>query len=312
MPARRLFPPGWRLTELPVLLGLVTQSLLSGITNGLIYALVGFGIAAIFRGSHIANVMQGEFSVVGAVVVDVLLAELGWPYWAAAIAGCVSGVMLGAMIDVVFIRRLVQRNAPDDSYLLFTIGVSITISATVLFLFGRESHLLPPLGTGQVFIVLDAVLQEHAAWLIAISLLLMGGLRFFYRRTSLGMKMTAASIDPDGAATIGIDVQKMRTLTFVVGGLLGATAGILISPIIPVGYLVGLPLTLKGFSAAILGGLTNPLGAVAGGLTIGVIEALVIMEMSSAYKDVVTFSVLILIMIMMPNGILGRAGRAGG
>ena len=146
----------------------------------------------------------------------------------------------------------------------------------------------------------------------AISLLLMGGLRFFYRRTSLGMKMTAASIDPDGAATIGIDVRKMRTLTFIVGGLLGAIAGILISPIIPVGFLVGLPLTLKGFSAAILGGLTNPLGAVAGGLTIGVIEALVIMEMSSAYKDVVTFSVLILIMIMMPNGILGRAGRAGG
>lgn len=293
-------------------LGLISQSILSGVTNGLIYALVGFGIAAIFRGSHIANVMQGEFSVVGAVVVDVLLTQLGWPYWAAAIAGCLSGIALGAFLDVVFIRRLVAQQAPEDSYLLFTIGVSITISATVLFLFGRESHLLPPIGTGQVFIVLDAVLQEHALWLIGISVLLMVGLRYFYRHTSIGMKMSAASIDADGAATIGIDVRKMRTLTFVLGGLLGAIAGILISPIIPVGYMVGLPLTLKGFSAAILGGLTNPLGAVAGGLTIGVIEALVIMEMSSAYKDVVTFSVLILIMILMPRGLLGRAGRAGG
>jgi len=295
-----------------VLLGLVAQSLLTGLTNGLIYALVGFGIAAIFRGAHIANVMQGEFSVVGAVVVDVLLAEIGWPYWAAAIAGCASGIALGAFLDVVFIRRLVAQNAPEDSYLLFTIGVSITISAMVLYLFGRESHLLPEIGTKQVFIVFDAVLQEHALWLIGISILLMFGLRWFYRRTSIGLRMTAASIDPDGAATIGIDVRRMRTLTFVIGGLLGAIAGILISPIIPVGYLVGLPLTLKGFSAAILGGLTNPLGAVAGGLTIGVIEALVVMEMSSAYKDVVTFSVLILIMIFMPNGLLGRAGRAGG
>lgn len=295
-----------------MLLGLIAQSLLSGVVNGLIYALVGFGIAAIFRGSHIANVMQGEFSVVGAVVVDVLLMELGWSYWAAALAGCMSGIALGALLDVVFIRRLVAQNAPEDSYLLFTIGISITISATVLFLFGRESHLLPEIGRGQVFIVLDAVLQEHALWLIGVSVLLMFGLRYFYRRTSIGLRMTAASIDPDGAATIGIDVRAMRTLTFVIGGLLGAIAGILISPIIPVGYMVGLPLTLKGFAAAILGGLTNPLGAVAGGLTIGIIEALTIMQMSSAYKDVVTFSVLILIMIVMPNGLLGRAGRAGG
>lgn len=298
--------------ESVLFLGLLSQSLLSGITNGLIYALVGFGIAAIFRGAHVANVMQGEFSVVGAVVVDVLLAQLGWPYWAAAIAGCLSGIALGAILDVVFIRRLVAQHAPENSYLLFTIGVSITISAMVLFSFGRESHLLPPIGTGQVFIVLDAVLQEHALWLIGISILLMFGLRYFYRHTLIGMKMSAASIDPDGAASIGIDVRRMRTQTFMLGGVLGAIAGILISPIIPVGYMVGLPLTLKGFSAAILGGLTNPLGAVAGGLTIGVIEALVIMAMSSAYKDVVTFSVLILIMIVMPRGLLGRAGRAGG
>lgn len=295
-----------------MLLGLIAQSLLSGVVNGLIYALVGFGIAAIFRGSHIANVMQGEFSVVGAVIVDVLLVGLGWPYWAAAIAGCASGIALGAFLDVVFIRRLVMQKAPEDSYLLFTIGVSITISATVLFLFGRESHLLPEIGSGQVFIVLDAVLQEHTLWLIGVSILLMFGLRYFYRHTSIGLRMTAASIDPDGAATIGIDVRAMRTLTFVIGGLLGAIAGILISPIIPVGYMVGLPLTLKGFAAAILGGLTNPLGAVAGGLTIGIIEALTIMQMSSAYKDVVTFSVLILIMVLMPHGLLGRAGRAGG
>jgi branched-chain amino acid transport system permease protein len=104
----------------------------------------------------------------------------------------------------------------------------------------------------------------------------------------------------------------MRTLTFVLGGLLGAIAGILITPLIAVDYQTGLPITLKGIAAAILGGFTNPLGAVVGGLTLGMVESLVIVGVSSGYKDALTFSVLIVIMIFMPHGILGRRGRGGG
>lgn len=292
--------------------GLVAQSLLAGITNGLIYALIGMGIAAIFKGSRIANAMQGEFSVVGAIVAVVLLLGHGWPYWLAILAGVTSGAVLGAFIDIVFIRYMIRNNAPEDSYLLFTIGMSMTISACVLYFFGRDSHLLPGFGSGHVFIVLDAVVQEHALWLIAISALLALALKQFYRRTSIGLKMMAASIDADGAASIGINVAFMRTLTFMLGGALGAVAGILISPIIPVSYMVGLQLTLKGFAAAILGGLTNPMGAAVGGLTLGILEAMVIMGVSSSYKDIITFGLLIMIMIVMPNGIIGRAGRAGG
>ncbi|WMT76421.1 branched-chain amino acid ABC transporter permease [Bradyrhizobium sp. Ash2021] len=292
--------------------GLVAQSLLAGITNGLVYALIGIGIAAIFKGSRVANAMQGEFSVVGAIVVVLLMTGHQWPYWLAIVAGCLSGVVIGALIEITFIRHLMRNNAPEDSYLQLTIGISLTIAASVLFFFGRESHLLPGFGSGKVYIVMDAVVQEHAIWLIVISALLTLGLRQFYSRTSIGLKMMAASIDADGAASIGINVALMRTLTFMLGGLLGAIAGILITPIIPVDYMVGLQLTLKGFAAAILGGLTNPLGAALGGLMLGVVEALVIMGVSSSYKDVITFSLLILIMIVMPNGLLGRAGRAGG
>ncbi|MGE0152009.1 MAG: branched-chain amino acid ABC transporter permease [Reyranellaceae bacterium] len=293
-------------------LGLITQSLLAGVTNGLIYALIGIGIASIFKGSRVPNAMQGEFSVVGAIVVVILLTVNGWPYWLAIAAGCLSGILLGALIEIAFIRYMMKKNAPEDSYMLFTIGVSLTIAAAVLYFFGRESHLLPGFGGGGVYLVLDAVVQEHAIWLIAIAIALTVALRQFYRRTSIGLKMMAASIDSDGAASIGINVGRMRTYTFMLGGFLGAVAGILITPVIPVDFMIGLPLTLKGFAAAILGGLTNPLGAALGGLTLGVVEALVIMGVSSAYKDVITFALLIMIMIAMPHGLLGRAGRLGG
>ena len=118
--------------------------------------------------------------------------------------------------------------------------------------------------------------------------------------------------DADGAATTGINVARMRTFTFVLGGVLGAAGGILVTPLIGVDYQLGLNLTLKGFAAAVLGGLTNPLGAAVGGLTLGLVESLAIIGISSSYKDVVAFSVLIVIMILMPQGILGRAGRRGG
>ncbi len=293
-------------------LGLFTQSLLAGVTNGLTYALIGIGLAAIFKGSRVPNAMQGEFSVVGAIVVVLLLTGNGWPYWLAILCGCLSGAILGALIEIVFMRYMIRNAAPEDSYLLLTIGIGLTISASVLYFFGRESHLLPGFGSDRIYIVLDAVVREHVIWLIAISSVLTFALRQFYRRTSTGLKMMAASIDSEGATSIGVNVALMRTFTFMLGGALGAIAGILITPIVPVDYMVGLQLTLKGFAAAILGGLTNPLGAAIGGLTLGIIEAMAIMSVSSSYKDVITFSLLILIMIAMPHGLLGRAGRTGG
>jgi branched-chain amino acid transport system permease protein len=124
--------------------------------------------------------------------------------------------------------------------------------------------------------------------------------------------MMAAAIDEDGAATIGIDVVRMRTLTFLLGGLVGGLAGVLVSPLTTLHYEMGLLLTLKGFAAAILGGLANPFGAVVGGVTLGLVESLAVLTLSSGYKDVIAMTILIAIMILMPNGMLGRSARKGG
>jgi branched-chain amino acid transport system permease protein len=140
----------------------------------------------------------------------------------------------------------------------------------------------------------------------------MGLLWLFYHRTTIGLSMLAASIDEEGAATIGVHVPRMRTLTFLLGGAVGGLAGVLVSPLITIHYEMGLMLTLKGFAAAILGGLINPFGAVVGGLTLGLAESLAVLTVSSGYKDVIAMTILIVIMIVLPNGMLGRRGRRGG
>lgn len=293
-------------------LTLVVQAILAGVTNGIVYALVGMGLAAIFKGSRVINAMQGEFAVIGAMTTVLLLTKMQWSYVAAIAAGAGVGALLGAGIELAFVRYMMRKNATEDSFLLLTIGLALTLSASVLFFIGRDGHLLPPLGGEGVFLIFDAVIQVHAVWLIAIGLAATLLLRAFYHRTTVGLSMMAASIDADGAATTGINVSRMRTFTFVLGGLLGALGGILVTPLIGVDYQLGLNLTLKGFAAAVLGGLTNPLGAAIGGITLGLVESLAIIGVSSSYKDVIAYSVLIVIMILMPQGILGRAGRRGG
>jgi branched-chain amino acid transport system permease protein len=293
-------------------LTLVVQAILAGVTNGIVYALVGMGLAAIFKGSRVINAMQGEFAVIGAMTTVLLLTKMQWSYVAAIAAGAGVGALLGAGIELAFVRYMMRKNATEDSFLLLTIGLALTLSASVLFFIGRDGHLLPPLGGEGVFLIFDAVIQVHAVWLIAIGLAATLLLRAFYHRTTVGLSMMAASIDADGAATTGINVSRMRTFTFVLGGLLGALGGILVTPLIGVDYQLGLNLTLKGFAAAVLGGLTNPLGAAIGGITLGLVESLAIIGVSSSYKDVIAYSVLIVIMILMPQGILGSAGRRGG
>jgi branched-chain amino acid transport system permease protein len=291
---------------------LFLQAVLAGITNGLTYALVGIGVAAIFKGTRIINVMQGEFSVAGAMICVILLNQLQWPYALCILGGVLSGALIGGMIDILFVRYMMRQGATQQSFILLTIGLAITMSASVLFFVGRSGYMLPAFGGDGVFTLANAVIRSHAVWLIVIAFGITYGLRLFYHHTTIGLAMMATSIDADGASTTGIDINRMRTLTFALGGLLGAVAGILLTPLISVDYTLGVNLTLKGFAAAILGGLANPLGAAVGGITLGLVEALSIVSISSGYKDVISYAILIAIMIFMPHGMVGRAGRKGG
>lgn len=291
---------------------LVIQAVLSGIVNGFVYALVGMGMAVIFKGTRIVNAMQGEFAVIGALVAVFALQGAGLPYAVTIAGGIAAGAVTGFLVDWLFVRPMTRRGAGEEGFLLLTIGLAFTLSAAALFFGGRDSHLLPGFGGEGVVEIFGAFLTIHALWLVGIAGAVVIALRLFYTRTLIGLSMSAASLDPDGATTTGINVARMRALTFVLGGALGAVAGLLVTPLIAVNYQMGIGLTLKGFAAAILGGLSNPLGAVVGGLALGLLESLAVLSFPSGYKDAIALSLLIAIMILMPNGLLGRAGRKGG
>ena len=291
---------------------LLLQSAIVGITNGFVYALVGLGIAVVFRGTRIINAMQGEFSLIGGMVAYLILDRLGLPLVVAALGGVLAGGALGFLMELLLVRPTRRRGGSEESYLLLTLGVAFAISAAALYFFGRDSRSLPGIGGEGSILLMDAALRIHAISLVVIASLIMVLLRLFYNRTRIGLSMMAASIDEDGAATVGIDVPLMRSLTFLLGGLVGGLAGVLVSPLITVHYEMGLLLTLKGFAAAILGGLNNPFGAVVGGLTLGLIESIAVLSVSSGYKDVIAMTLLIVIMIFMPHGMLGKGARKGG
>jgi branched-chain amino acid transport system permease protein len=291
---------------------LLLQSIVTGVTNGFIYGLIGLGLAAIFRGTRIINAMQGDFALIGGISAVLLLEKLGWPVWAAFPAGVVIGAAAGWLMELLLVRPLRRRGGSEESYLLLTLGVAFAVSALVLYLVGRDSHALPGIGGDGIVVLGDVAIRIHALWLVAIGIAVMVALRLFFSRTALGLSMMAAALDAEGALTTGINVPLMRTLTFALGGLVGGLAGVLVGPLVTVYFDMGLLLTLKGFAAAILGGLANPMGAIVGGVTLGLLESLAIVMVSSGYKDVVAMAILIVIMIAMPNGLLGRRLRRGG
>jgi branched-chain amino acid transport system permease protein len=295
-----------------VTITLLLQSILAGLTNGFVYGLIGLGIAIVFRGARIINAMQGDFALLGSVVAYVALTRFHLPMLPAFLVGVIAGGVLGFLVERFLIRPTAERAGTEDSYLLVTLGGAFAASAAVLLYFGRDSYVLSGVGGDSSINFFDAAIRVHAVWLIVISSLVVTGLKLFYSYTRLGQAMLAASIDVNGSLTIGINVPLMRTLTFVAGGLMGGLAGVLVAPLINIHYEMGLLLTLKGFAAAILGGLTSPLGAVFGGVILGLVESLAIVAVSSGYKDVIAMAILILIMIVMPQGLLGRRGRRGG
>ncbi|GGC61537.1 branched-chain amino acid ABC transporter permease [Chelatococcus reniformis] len=291
---------------------LFIQSLLAGLTNGFVYGLIGLGISVIFRGTRVVNAMQGDFALVAGIAACLALDWLGLPIAVGFLGGIIAGALVGWAVELLLIRPTQARGGSEDSLLLVTLGGAFAVSAAALLYFGRDSRSMPGFGGNRSLDVFDAAIRVHAVWLIAIAIVVVVALRLFYQRTPLGQSILAASIDPEGAATIGINVPRMRTLTFMLGGAVGGVAGVLVSPLITIHYEMGLLLTLKGFTAAIVGGLGNPFGAIMGGLLLGLVEAMAIVFVSSGYKDVIAMSLLILIMIAMPNGLLGRRGRVGG
>lgn len=278
------------------------QYLVSGLTVGATYGLTALGFTMIFNTTGIINFAQGEFVMLGGML-SVVLHKAGAPLPAAMLLAVLATAAIGAVIERVLIRPV--RKASPVNLIIITIGVSILVRGAVMLLWGKDTFALPSFSGSAPLAVLGAAVQPQSLWVLAITLIILAGLKLFFSRSIQGKAMLACACERKAAALMGISVERMAMLSFALSGFLGAAGGAILTPITLTSYDVGMMLGLKGFAACILGGLGNPFGAAAGGLLIGVLESFGAGYVSSAYKDAFAFVVLLLLLFVKPTGLFG-------
>lgn len=243
---------------------LILQYFLSGITKGSIYAVVAIGFNLIYSATGILNFAQGEFVMLGGMVAVSLAFFLPLPV--AVAAAVVFVALLGGLLELVFFRRL--RRHSILHLVIITIGLSIIIQEAALHVWDEKVRSLPYFTGNEIssMHLFGAAVSPQVLWVLGTVAVIVVFLHVFLKYTMRGRAMRACSSNPDAALLAGINIANMRTLSFVLSAGLGAMAGCVISPITLTHYEMGSGLAIKGFSAAILGGLGNPMAAVLGGL----------------------------------------------
>lgn len=282
----------------------ILQFLITGVTVGATYALVALGFAIIYNASDVVNFAQGEFVMMGAMSAIFLYSGNGLPLPVAMVLAVVLTVLLGMALQRFAISR--ARGASVVSTIIITIGASIFLRGVALLLWGKDIFAMPhfsgetPLQLGQ------ATMLPQNLWVMGGTGLMVLAVNYFFNKTILGKSIIACSCNRTAAHLVGINVGLMMLVAYGLSAFLGAMAGVLVTPITFTSYDAGVMLGLKGFSAAILGGMGNPMGAVAGGLLLGLIESMSAGLISSGYKDAIGFVVLLLVLFMRPNGLFGK------
>lgn len=283
---------------------LALQYLLSGITKGSIYAVVAIGFNLIYSATGVLNFAQGEFVMLGGMVAVTLANFVPLPV---AIAGAVAIVALvGCLLEILFFRKLRRHSVLH--LIIITIGLSIVMQEAALHIWDEKVCSLPYFTGNEVSSIkfLGAAISPQVLWVLGTVAITVALLHIFLKYTLRGRAMRACSSNPDAAMLAGINISNMRTLSFGLSAALGALAGCVISPITMTHYEMGAPLAIKGFAAAILGGMGNPMGAVVGGLMVGILEAFAVSRLPAAYNDVAAFAVLLLVLFIRPHGLFGR------
>ncbi len=284
---------------------LLLQFLLTGITTGSIYALVGLGFAIIYNASDVVNFAQGEFLMIGAMSA-IFLHKWGLPLVVAIGVAVAIAVAVGLLLEKLAIEP--ARDASVVSLIIITIGASIFFRGVALLIWGKEIYGLPHFSGEEPIRIFNATILPQSIWVIVGTFLLVGAVKYFFDHTLLGKAIRACSHNKRAAALLGIDVKKIMLLSYGLSAGLGGLAGVLVAPITYMTYDAGVMLGLKGFCAAILGGMGSSMGAVAGGLILGVIESLGTGFISSGYKDALSFFIILLILFFRPSGLFGSSG----
>lgn len=288
-------------------MGQFLQLLLSGITVGSIYALTAVGFTIIYNCTQVVNFAQGEFVMLGAMIAAVLVAGLHLSLPVACILAIVITGLIGCLTAGSLLRPL--RTGSTVALIILTVGVGILLRGVAMLLWGKDPIPLPAFSKGDAVHIAGASLQVQSLWVFGVAAVLVILLHLFYRYTLIGRAMRACASCKSGAKLVGINTNKMTVLSFGLAASVGAAAGVVMAPITFAQFDMGAMLGLKGFCAAILGGLGNFYGGVVAGVLLGVLESMGAGYISSAYKDAIAFVILLIILFARPQGVFGGKKR---
>lgn len=285
------------------------QVLASGVATGCVYGLVALSFVLIYKATGAVSFMQGELLMLGAFAVLALHEAAGLPLAAAVVLGVAALAAFGALLERTVLRRTLGPGHLTALLLTFGLGMVIRGAVGAVPAASHAMHRLPlPFAGASVQLGGATLAAEHLA-VIAATALLAGALTLFFRRTRAGLALRACSENAGVAALMGVSVPRMHTLAWALGAGLAAVAGVLLAPVTFVHPNMGL-VALKAFPAAVLGGMTSLPGALAGGVFLGVVEALAGLALPEGAKDVVPYLLMLAVLLLFPGGFAaGLRGR---
>ncbi|MBN2374635.1 branched-chain amino acid ABC transporter permease [bacterium] len=274
-----------------------------GLMVGSVYALIALGFQIIYNTTGIINFAQGEFVMLAGVVAGWLYEFHEWPVWLACIAALAVVTLAGVIMEYSAIRP-----AGDAGLLLLiiiTLGASIMLKAIASLFWGTDPFFLPDFSGGRGIRMAGFLVEGQYMVIMGAAILVMIILGLFFKYTRTGFAMRACFYNRGGARLVGIDIKRISTISFGMSAFLGGICGLLVTPVLSMNFAQGTMLGLKGFCAAILGGMGSPLGSVAGGLSIGLLEQFSCW-FSSIYRDTLALSIVVIMLLLRPQGILGK------
>lgn len=277
------------------------QYLFSGITTGAIYAVIAVGLSMLYASTELINFAHGEFVMVGAMALVTLWVHMGLPLPVAMAGAVMMGCILGLLFERFAIRT--ARSNQPIVLIIITVGASIFLRGVGMIAWGKDPFGVPSFSSHESIELWGAALLPQSIWIVGAAVLLAGGIHFFLKQSLTGKAMVACAVNQKAAWLTGIPSETMAILAFGISSGCGAVAGVFIAPITMSSYDMGTILGLKGFCAAMIGGIGSLWGAFAGGLLLGVLESMGAGLISSGFKDAIAFILLLLILYVRPGGL---------
>lgn len=280
------------------------QYLISGTATGALYGVIAVGIVLVYRASGVINFAHGEISTFCTFAIWTVW-DRGVPLSVAIVLGLVLAAVAGPAIEGLIIGRLRRRTHINE--VMATIALFLAVNGLTLQLFGHEQRSFPALVNGPPIQIAGAVITRQALLIILFTTVLTACLGLFLRKTSIGAAMRAIAENRDAAELIGLPVPWIVRGAWAAAAVLGTVAGVLVAPVVFLNVDMMIELLIKAFASAVMGGLTSVYGALVGALALGIGESLVSGYVSSQLATPFTFIVLVLVLVVRPHGLLGRA-----